>query len=133
MSPNTIPDDIWIEYDSRGGRARKHFTDKFAARRFWAAKDRDGKSPRVVKQRPRLEPVGSLAELGANAATNPRYAQLALIAARNLGGGVFERVQDAIEWLEMNAAECELEEFGEGDVVDEINALRDIEAEGGSQ
>lgn len=132
MSPNTIPDDIWIEYDCRGKRKRMHFTNKFTARQFWASKDEDGKNPRVVKQRPRLEPVGSLGQLGAWAAVNPRYAQLAMLAARNLGGGIIERVQDAIYWLEMNAAEAELEGSGEGDVVDEINALLDIEAEGGA-
>ena len=39
---------VTIEYDSRGKRVTKHFEDVFAGRRWFLAKDRDGKNPRVV-------------------------------------------------------------------------------------
>jgi len=41
-SPSVI-----VEYDCRGRRKQKRFSDAYAARRFWIAKDRDGKNPQV--------------------------------------------------------------------------------------
>lgn len=38
---------VTVEYDCRGERKTKTFDDAFEARRFWIAKDRDGKNPRV--------------------------------------------------------------------------------------
>ena len=38
---------VIIEYDCRGKRKQKRFEDAFEARRFWVAKDRDGKNPKV--------------------------------------------------------------------------------------
>lgn len=43
------PETIYVEYDKRGGRATKPFTDAYAARRFWVAKDKAGKRPKVKK------------------------------------------------------------------------------------
>lgn len=37
-----------IEYDCRGRRVVKHFDDCDAARRFFVAKDRQGKRPRLI-------------------------------------------------------------------------------------
>jgi hypothetical protein len=40
---------VTVEYDGAGAsRVRKTFSDPFAARRFYAAKDRAGKRPRIV-------------------------------------------------------------------------------------
>ncbi len=39
---------VTIEYDSRGGRALRSFRDPYAARRFYVAKDREGKRPKVI-------------------------------------------------------------------------------------
>jgi hypothetical protein len=41
------PQRIGVEYDGRGGRRTKVFDDLFAARRFYAAKLKQGKNPRV--------------------------------------------------------------------------------------
>lgn len=45
------PIPVWVEYDCRGKRARKWFDDglKRPAKSFYAAKQRAGKNPRVVK------------------------------------------------------------------------------------
>lgn len=38
-----------VEYDSRGRRVWKSFTCCYAARRFFVAKEKAGKRPRVVR------------------------------------------------------------------------------------
>lgn len=40
---------VAIEYDCRGQRVTKTFTDAFAARRFFIAKEKAGKNPCVKK------------------------------------------------------------------------------------
>jgi hypothetical protein len=40
---------IAIEYDAHGRRVQKTFDDMFEARRFFMAKDRAGKNPKVVR------------------------------------------------------------------------------------
>jgi hypothetical protein len=40
---------VGVEYDCRGRRAVKVFQDAFAARRFYAAKLKAGRRPRVVR------------------------------------------------------------------------------------
>jgi len=47
--PQYPPEPVRIEYDSRGKRSSKTFTDHYAARRFYAAKDKAGKHPKVIK------------------------------------------------------------------------------------
>jgi hypothetical protein len=47
--PKYPPVTFYIEYDSRGRRVKRAFTDEYAARRFWIAKDKAGKRPRVRK------------------------------------------------------------------------------------
>jgi len=42
-------DPVVIEYDLRGRRVTKTFTNAFAARRFWISKDKLGRNPRVLK------------------------------------------------------------------------------------
>jgi len=50
MQPiNTPRDPVAIEYDKRGERTRKVFTDHYAARRFYVAKDKAGCNPSVKK------------------------------------------------------------------------------------
>lgn len=50
MGPANLPKpSVDVEYDVRRARARKHFADAHAARRFYASKLRAGKNPRVVK------------------------------------------------------------------------------------
>ena len=43
------PQAIAIEYDRRGQRARKVFTDHYEAKRFYVLKDKQGKRPSVRK------------------------------------------------------------------------------------
>lgn len=43
---------IQVEYDCRGGRACKLFTDQFAARRFCVAKFKAGKRPHLRRPKP---------------------------------------------------------------------------------
>lgn len=38
---------VAVEYDNRGQRVRKEFTDAYAARRFYTQKMKDGKNPQV--------------------------------------------------------------------------------------
>jgi hypothetical protein len=40
---------VAIEYDSNGKRVSKEFADAYAARRFYAAKDKQGKHPQVKR------------------------------------------------------------------------------------
>lgn len=40
---------VQVEYDSRGQRVRKLFTDPYAARRFYVGKLKAGKNPAVKK------------------------------------------------------------------------------------
>lgn len=45
ISNRTPP--VAVEYDARGKRATKQFTDCYAARRFYVAKLKAGKNPKV--------------------------------------------------------------------------------------
>lgn len=50
MQPRKIPaPQVRVEYDSRCKRASKTFDDPYAARRFYVAKLKAGKNPRVLK------------------------------------------------------------------------------------
>lgn len=69
---------------------------------------------------PRMAAVTSLADLRQRAQTDPRYKELILVAARNLGGSGAS-VEDAYRVLSNNANET-----SEEGVVDEINFVRDI-------
>jgi hypothetical protein len=42
------PQAVCVEYDVRGERVRRTFSNEYAARRFWILKDRAGKRPAVV-------------------------------------------------------------------------------------
>ena len=48
MISNRMPK-VAVEYDSRGTRATKTFDDAFAARRFYAAKLKANKNPKIKK------------------------------------------------------------------------------------
>ena len=43
---------VVVEYDCRGQRVCKEFTDAYAARRFYAQKLREGKHPQVKGSKP---------------------------------------------------------------------------------
>jgi hypothetical protein len=43
------PEAVAVEYDCRGKRVCKTFTDHFEARRFYSAKDKAGKNPKVKR------------------------------------------------------------------------------------
>jgi hypothetical protein len=123
-SPNTLPDDITIEYSSRGKRTRKHFTNRFEARRFWGQKDAAGKSPKVV--RPILAPVYSLQELHRLVQSNPRYMRL-LLHAGELNCWRIDKARDfTAALLEQESGEWAAE------VLEKVNAAREAEAEGGA-
>lgn len=50
MGPmNTPKPDVLIWYDSRDKRISKRFSDAYAARRFYAAKLKAGKNPKLTK------------------------------------------------------------------------------------
>lgn len=66
-----------------------------------------------------FRPVTSIADLSLLASTYPEYKELALSAARNLGGTP-KTLTDALNVLRMNAMETDSEEG----VVDEINFCR---------
>lgn len=46
-----------VEYDARGARAVKHFEDANEAKRFYAAKDKAGKNPKVIGDAPAPAPA----------------------------------------------------------------------------
>lgn len=64
--------------------------------------------------------VVSIGDLQCRATKDPRYLQLAMISARNLGGSP-KNLNDAIDWLNTNAMETD-----EDGVVGEINFCRDL-------
>lgn len=70
----------------------------------------------------KLKPVTSIFDLKSKAQIDPRYFQLALDSAANLGLSITPRtgLDEAINWLIMNANETDSEEG----VVDEINFCR---------
>jgi len=72
-------------------------------------------------KKPLIPKVNSINELFFLAETDPRYAQLAIIAARNLGG-MGENLQSARQTLIDNATDEE--ECDEKGVVGEINFCR---------
>lgn len=43
---------VAVEYDYRGRRKTKQFSDAYVARRFYVAKLRQGKNPKVQGERP---------------------------------------------------------------------------------
>lgn len=50
MQPHNTPKDpIAVEYDANGKRTTKEFKDHFAARRFYVAKLKEGRNPKVKK------------------------------------------------------------------------------------
>jgi hypothetical protein len=55
------------------------------------------------------------------ALTDPKYRQLARLAAENLGGSPGESLDEAIRWLNINSMETEW-----ADVINEINFCRDL-------
>jgi len=65
--------------------------------------------------------VTSIGDLFHRAATDPRYAELAMISASNLGG-TCKDLKEARQWLNCNAMESDSEQG----VVDEINFCRDL-------
>ncbi len=64
--------------------------------------------------------VVSIGDLRRRTADDPRYLQLAMISANNLGGSP-KNLADAINWLNTNAMETD-----EDGVVGEINFCRDL-------
>lgn len=79
----------------------------------------------MVTKAKKIPPITSLGDLRRKAQTDPRYADLALAAASNLGGGGGTNVAEALRWLELNAMESQdLEGGGEDGVVAEINFCR---------
>lgn len=93
--------------------------------------DRAARIEKEVKKRTKktlIPKVTSLGDLLGKASLDPRYAQLALIASSNLGGGDNEdrwrdlaAVAKAIRWLRTNA-----QETSERGVLAEINGVRDL-------
>lgn len=85
---------------------------------------------------PLLAKVRSLGDLRQRAASDPRYARLAIVAAENLGGRVRQgrhlddptstdyalALSDAMTWLRVNANET----GDERGVVEEVNFVRDL-------
>ena len=65
--------------------------------------------------------VRSIPQLSQLARQDSRYAELAIVSAKNLGGNV-KTVDDAIRWLYVNAEDSGSEEG----VVDEVNFCRDL-------
>jgi hypothetical protein len=65
--------------------------------------------------------VKSLGELRQKAGNDPRYLQLALLSARNLGGHPIDTLDQAMSWLNVNAMETD-----EAGVVGEVNFCRDL-------
>ena len=51
MFPAPDPVPVWVEYDSRDTRVRKHFDDGLdpAARSFFASKSKAGKNPKLIR------------------------------------------------------------------------------------
>lgn len=47
--PLRTPGPVVVEYTSQSQRVCKHFTNAFAARRFYASKLKAGQNPRVLK------------------------------------------------------------------------------------
>ena len=68
-----------------------------------------------------LPRVTSLFDLFNKARTNKLYEQLAIIAARNLGGSI-QTLDEAEKWLNMNANDC----GSCAGVVEEVNFCRDL-------
>lgn len=126
---------VTVEYDSRGKRVTKHFEDVFAGRRWFLAKERDGKNPKVVGATPadwQADPEAT--ELNATVAAaqggdvgpatlsvpkpqgvNPRAVTRALVAGRVLArhghaAGVTEAMVAEVdaEFGKANAVESEI-------------------------
>jgi len=70
-----------------------------------------------------LHPVHTLDELESLGQQNPRYAELAKSAARNLGGSNIHTLSDAMSWLSLNVLETGGIGGGESGVVREVNFL----------
>ena len=69
----------------------------------------------------KMKPVTSINELHNLALEDQQYEQLAITAARNLGGDPIENLTHAINWLLTNAMETD-----EEGVVEEINFCRKL-------
>jgi hypothetical protein len=69
----------------------------------------------------KLAPVYSFAQLKAKAQKDERYKQLAIVAAKNLGGDVEEDLSAALKWLETCIADSD-----EDEVIEEVNFCLDL-------
>jgi len=78
-----------------------------------------------MKKKTLISKVVSIGDLRQRAAKDPRYLQLAMISASNLGGSP-KNLDDAINWLNCNAMETDEDGNGEKGVVGEINFCRDL-------
>jgi len=45
---NSSVSQVTVEYDKNGARCSKEFKDVFSARRFYAAKYKEGKNPKII-------------------------------------------------------------------------------------
>ena len=83
---------------------------------------------RSVKTLPRISTLGQLRRL---AAACPRHHRLMVIAAQNLGGGIKDNasIDDAFQSLVSNVNPYEIPGSDEQGVVDEVNFVRDLEAD----
>jgi len=71
-----------------------------------------------------INKVKSLGELRQLAGEDPRYLKLAILGAQNLGAGKVDNLDQAMNWLNINAM---ISEGGdEQGVVEEVNFCRDL-------
>jgi hypothetical protein len=65
---------VTVEFDAKKGRTTKHFEDAAEAKRFFAAKDKAGKNPKVIGDATAAQPVkakGGKAKTAATTETMP--------------------------------------------------------------
>lgn len=70
----------------------------------------------------KLKKVHSLFELQNLALSNPRYAKLAELGSKQLGGHSNWKLEEHLRWLHVNASETDSEDG----VIDEVNFCIDL-------
>jgi DNA invertase Pin-like site-specific DNA recombinase len=98
--PPTPP--VIVEYDCRGKRTQKTFEDAYAARRWFVAKDKAGRNPRIVSSKPESELRVAAREPAEASSLSPKKAVAAYVRVSTVGQNEDGQKAEIEQWLTGN-------------------------------
>jgi DNA invertase Pin-like site-specific DNA recombinase len=101
--PPTPP--VIVEYDCRGKRVRKRFQDAFAARRWFVAKDKAGRNPRIVSSETRESVVDARKAAQAPVPPTSNKVVAAYVRVSTVGQNEDGQKAEIQQWLSGNGVD----------------------------